>query len=230
MYRLSIMLICLVVTALGQATPSAAHKLAFVVGMDRYQNLDPNHQLKKAVNDARAISAALGRLGFDTTLVENTGRLQLVRQWQKFLNRIEAGDITAFYFSGHGVQIDGVNYLLPSNVSKVTNVEQELLKETSLRLDDFLDQMRAKYPQVIVSIIDACRDNPFQNGLGRTVGASRGLARIDPARGTFALFSAGTGQVALDALSAGDTNPNSVFTRSLLKFISKPGLSSDGCG
>ena len=210
--------------ALDTGSALAARKLAFVVGIDRYDNLGSTRQLKKAVNDARAVSAALRGLGYETTLSENAGRLELIRQWQQFLNRIEPGDVAALYFSGHGVEISGANYLLPGDVPMIEDGELQVLVAASLSLNGMLDQMQARHPRISLNIIDACRDNPFQDSLGRTIGASRDLARINPATGTFVMYSAGAGQVALDALTTDDADPNSVYTRNLLKYMRKPGL------
>ena len=225
MRHLAALVLCLAIFAIGQSVPAAAKKMAFVIGIDRYDNLGASRQLKKAVNDARAVSAALRDLGYKTTVLENAGRLQLLQRWQTFLNSVEPGDIAVFYFSGHGVQIDGANYMLPSDVPRAEDGDQLVLQASSLSLNAFLDQMKVRQPRVSLNIIDACRDNPFHDSRGRTMGTSRGLARIDPATGTFVMFSAGTGQVALDALTSDDTDPNSVYTRSLLKYLKKPGLS-----
>jgi hypothetical protein len=74
-------------------------------------------------------------------------------------------------------------------------------------------------------ILDACRNNPFRDTSGRSIGGSRGLARMDTRPGMFVMFSAGTGQVALDRLGADDTDPNSIFTRHFIRVIKRPDLS-----
>jgi hypothetical protein len=79
---------------------------------------------------------------------------------------------------------------------------------------------------VALFIVDACRDNPFRDGAGRSVGGARGLVRVEAAEGTFVMYSAGVGQQALDRLPGGaDRNPNSVYTRTLLPILKTPGLS-----
>src|SRR3954467_1657965 len=91
------------------ASPAAAKNVAFVVGIDRYDSLPAERQLQKAVNDARAIDAALTGLGFKVSRAENVGKIDLVRQWQTFLNTVEPGDTAAFFFARHGVEIGGLN-------------------------------------------------------------------------------------------------------------------------
>jgi formylglycine-generating enzyme required for sulfatase activity len=210
--------------ALAAASPAlAANKHAFVVGIDRYDSLPAERQLRKAVSDAVAVGAALRQLGYQVSLAENADRLSLVRQWQLFLNRIEPGDVAAFFFAGHGVEIGGVNYLLPRDVPRIASGEEEVLKASSLALSSFLEQLREKKPQLALHIVDACRDNPFVDARGRSIGTGRGLSRIDPPRGTFVMFSAGAGQSALDRLSDQDADPNSVYTRTLLRHMARPG-------
>jgi formylglycine-generating enzyme required for sulfatase activity/uncharacterized caspase-like protein len=218
--------IWLCVTALlgGADQAFAAKKVAFVVGVDRYDALPADRQLQKAVNDARAVGTALTQLGFDVVRTENAGRLEFLRQWQAFLNMVDPGDTAAFFFAGHGVEIGGLNYLLPRDLPKVGAGEEEVLKASALMLYALMEQLRARKPQVAWLILDACRDNPFIDTRGRGIGASRGLARIEASQGTFVMFSAGTGQTALDRLSDRDSDPNSIYTRTLIKYLSRPGL------
>jgi formylglycine-generating enzyme required for sulfatase activity len=220
-FRLVALCALSVLAAAGSAL--AANKHAFVVGIDRYDSLPAERQLKKAVSDAATVGTALRQLGYQVSSAENADRISLVRQWQLFLNRIEPGDIAVFFFAGHGVEIGGVNYLLPRDVWRVASGEEEVLKASSLSLNSFLDQLRERRPQLALHIVDACRDNPFVDARGRSIGTSRGLGRIEPPRGTFVMFSAGAGQTALDRLSDRDSDPNSIYTRTLLKHMTRPG-------
>lgn len=214
--------------ALG-ASPAAhaAKRVAFVVGIDSYDNLPEQQQLKKAVNDARAIGEALVGLGYDVQKADNVGRTDFLRQWQLFLNRLEPGDDAAVFFAGHGVEIDGQNFLLPRDVPRVASGEEEVLKGSGLSLAALLDQVRDRHPQVGLYILDACRDNPFVDGKGRGIGGTRGLARVEPPSGTFIMFSAGAKESALDRLSDNDPNPNSVYTRTLLPRLKASGRITD---
>jgi uncharacterized caspase-like protein len=208
---------------LAGVNPALASQHAFVVGIDRYDNLPSFRQLRNAASDAAAIGTALEALGYKVTVTENTDRISLVRQWQQFLSNIKQGDSVVFFFAGHGVEIGGLNYLLPRDVPSPRLGEEEVLKAGSLSLGDFLEQLSDRKPQTALYIVDACRDNPFVDNRGRSIGTSRGLARVDPPSGTFVMFSAAARQTALDRLSDSDPDPNSVFTRTLLTHIVRPG-------
>ena len=193
---------------------------ALVVGQDRYAHLPP---LKKAVNDAKSVAAALERAGFATDLVLDADVDHLLTALSAFGSRLSPGDEAVFFFAGHGVEIDGQNYLLPTDMPAVEPGRELVLKRRSLVLDDVLAETTARGVRVSLLIIDACRDNPFPKQGGRSAGSTRGLARVDPPQGTFVLYSAGAGQTALDRLGEEDSNPNSVFTRALLPQITEPG-------
>ena len=138
--------------------------------------------------------------------------------------RIEPGDEVAFFFAGHGIEIAGQNYLLPRDVPKPESGEAALVKNESLSVTQLLADLEAEEPRVSLVILDACRDNPFAAEGTRSVGGTRGLARVEAPEGSFVMYSAGTGQAALDRLSDNDENPNSVFTSSLVPLIKTPGL------
>jgi hypothetical protein len=206
-------LLALFCCALAGGPAEAERRLALAVGIDVYDNLPADQQLQKAVNDARAMGKALGRLGFETVVEENVARLPFTRAWQKFLNRLEPGDTAALFFAGHGVEIGGLNYLLPRDVPKVVAGEDRVLAEAAIRFNTLMDDLRDKKVRVALFIVDACRDNPFRDGAGRSVGGTRGLARLEPAEGAFVMYSAGAGEEALDRLQGADRSPNSVYTR-----------------
>jgi formylglycine-generating enzyme required for sulfatase activity len=216
---------CCALAGLIAGPAQAEKRLALSVGIDAYDNLPAHEQLKKAVNDARAMGTALRELGFDTQIAENVSRLAFTRTWQRFLNRLQQGDTAALFFAGHGVEIGGLNYLLPRDVPKVVPGEDRVLAEGSIRFNALMDDLRDRKVRVALFIVDACRDNPFWDGRGRSVGGTRGLARIEAAKGSFVMYSAGAGEQALDRLSDADPDPNSVYTRTLLPILALPGLS-----
>ena len=217
--------LCCTIVGVQIAPASAEKRVALAVGIDVYDNLPAHEQLKKAVNDARAMGAALRELGFGATVEENVSRLAFTRAWQKFLNQLEPGDTAALFFAGHGVEIGGLNYLLPRDVPKVELREDRVLAGASIRFNDLMDDLRERKVRVALFIVDACRDNPFRDGRGRAVGGTRGLARVEPAKGSFVMYSAGAGERALDRLSDADGDPNSLYTRTLLPILTLPGLS-----
>jgi uncharacterized caspase-like protein len=200
----------------------AGKRLALVIGNNDYENVP---KLQKAVNDAGAISQELAKLGFDVVSAENVGRRAMSRDLVELESKIEGGDTALIYFAGHGFAVDGTNYLLPVDVPAAGPGEEGLVRDASFAANGLSDRLQEKGAATVILILDACRDNPFALPGKRSIGLTRGLSRMDPAEGMFVLFSAGQGQSALDRLSDTGENPNSVFTRTLLKEMEEPGLS-----
>jgi formylglycine-generating enzyme required for sulfatase activity len=209
---------------LGAVPAHAEKRVALVVGNDRYVNLPAHEQLLKAVNDAGAVGEALHGLGFEVIHGENLGRQALVDKLEELSRRLAPGDDAFFFFAGHGVMIGGGNYILPSDVPNVEPGQETRLTRAALGESDIVADLQQRGVRVAVVVLDACRDNPFKRPGVRSVGGERGLARIEPARGVFTLYSAGLGQTALDRLGAADSDPNSVFTRVLVPELAKPGI------
>ncbi len=210
-------LVAVLLLVAGQA--GAESRFAFVVGNDAYRNVVP---LQKAVNDARAVSRALQQLGFRVTLGENLTWRDYVEKFSAFENAIQPGDIAFLFYSGHGVEIDGANYLIPVDVPKVAPEQQSLLKDMSISTDSLVQRLKARGARTQIIVLDACRENPFRQATGRSVGGARGLAGASLPGGVFMIYSAGVGEIALDRLSDSDANPNSVFTRSFLPLLQNP--------
>jgi len=217
-FGLAALLCCLVFAAPAYA----AKRVALVIGNNAYENVPA---LQKAVNDSEAISQELAKLGFDVVSAENVGRRAMSRALVEIESKIESGDTALIYFAGHGFAVDGTNYLLPVDVPAAGPGEEGLVRDASFAANGLSDRLQEKGAATVILILDACRDNPFALPGKRSIGLTRGLSRMDPAEGMFVLFSAGQGQSALDRLSDTDKNPNSVFTRTLLKELEEPGLS-----
>ncbi len=209
---------------IGLSSPAMAKRMALVIGNDTYRNLPAAQQLKKARNDARAVAETLKERGFETTLGLDVTRFGFNQKIDAFAKQIEPGDVATVFFAGHGVRIGGRNYLLPSDVPDMSNGSQDLLAGESIAVDKITDRLQKSGARISMLILDACRDNPFKSSTGRSIGGSRGLARVEPPEGTIVLFSAGANQQALDRLSDDDPNPNSVFTRSLIPMLKQDGL------
>jgi hypothetical protein len=211
---------------LSSSLPALAEKrVALIIGIDKYDNLGANAQLKKAKSDAAAVARVLSDLGFDVIAKEDVSRSAFNSHWQDFLNKLTPGDTAAFYFAGHGVEFGGRTYLLPRDVPSVKPGRDELLRREALSLQEFLVDLKEKGTRLNLVILDACRDNPFEQVAGRSVGSQRGLAMAEPPEGTFIMYSAGSGETALDQLSSADRNPNSVYTRNLLPLLKTPSMS-----
>jgi hypothetical protein len=220
-HRIAAVLLAVVLAA--AAFPAHAQsRLAFVIGNDAYQNIDP---LKKAVNDARSMAHGLQRLGFQVVLGENLKRRDFIERFNAFENNVRAGDIVFLFYSGHGVELDGANYLVPTDAPKVAPHQQSLLKDESISTDNIIQRLKARGTKSQIIVLDACRENPFRQAGGRSVGGARGLAPTQTPGGVFVIYSAGVGETALDRLSDNDADPNSVFTRSFLPLLADPAQS-----
>jgi uncharacterized caspase-like protein len=204
------------------AVPAFAERYALVVGIDRYTRLEP---LRKATNDARAVAKTLESAGFGVTLSLDPDADALYDKLASFTAALRPGDEVVVYFAGHGVEVEGRNWLLPADMAPLRPGDEVKLRRAALATDDLLAEISARGPQVTLMILDACRDNPFPRQGTRSVGNTRGLARLEAPRGSYVIYSAGAGQTALDRLGEGDANPNSVFTRALLPRLAQPGLS-----
>ena len=221
-FRAGMIAACTFALLLAATPADAAKRIALVIGNNAYENVP---QLQKAVNDADAISKELAKLSFEVVTAQDVGRRAMSRALVELEGKVGAGDTALVYFAGHGFAVDGTNYLLPVDVPAANPGEEGLVKDASFAASGLSDRLQEKGAGTVILILDACRDNPFALKGKRSIGQTRGLARMDPAEGMFVLFSAGQGQSALDRLSDTDTNPNSVFTRTLLAEMEVPGLS-----
>jgi uncharacterized caspase-like protein len=205
------------------ATGHAEKRVALVIGNDRYANLSDHEQLRKAVNDARAVGDALKQIGFDVISGENLGRQAMIDKLGETAQRLSAGDMVFFFFAGHGIAVDGANYILPADVPDVEKNQATRLKGAAIAEEYISTELTGAGARVAVVVLDACRDNPFGSGT-RGMGGERGLQPREPPSGVFTLYSASRGQAALDRLYDGDRNPNSVFTRVLVPALTRPGV------
>lgn len=203
----------------------ATSRVALVIGNADYQNIE---DLKNTKNDATLMSETLTKIGFEvTTLLDGTGE-QMRRAVDDFSFRSETSDLALIYFAGHGVEVQGENFLVPSDADVKSNLD---IQRQSLSLDDLLVSVDGARKMRIV-ILDSCRNNPFGGLIDTSVtaptasttvagtrGAGGGLAAPSPDRGTLVSFAARDGNVAFD----GEGN-NSPFATALAETLSKPGL------
>lgn len=213
---------CLMSALLELSGPASAKRVALVIGNDIYDRV---RKLEKAVNDADAMAATLREIGFKVLQTNDSSRQAMNRSIERFTSELENGDEALFFYAGHGVEIGGRNYLLPTDIPTARLGQENYVIAEAIAVDAIMRRIRSRRPRVSIMILDACRDNPFPRSNTRSLGGTRGLAKSVAPEGTFIMFSAGVGQLALDRLPGEDPHPNSVFTRSLIPLIKRPGLS-----
>lgn len=212
-------------TILHAAPGAAQNRRALVIGADDYRNVA---KLQKAVGDARAMKVALEKAGFQVDLLIDPDRSAFNTGVSEFTAKLGPGDVALIHYSGHGVALDGENYLLPVDAPRPDRVDKEGLKHEAFALMPLIERVRATGSNVQIAIVDACRDNPYAKSGTRSIGRGGGL--VEPSRrpakgqgGFFILFSAGFGQTAADRLDDNDREPTSVYTRTLLRKIAVEG-------
>ena len=210
-------LLLIAVLALVTAAPALAARRALVIGIDNYRAIAP---LRNARADAEAMAAALRRVGYEVDLQTDRSLKQLQADVRAFRQRIAGGDEVVVFFSGHGVQLGGTNYLLPTDVSAES---EDQVRDDALALSKVLEDLRERKPRFTLAIVDACRDNPFASA-GKAIGG-RGLTGVAGATGQMVIYAAGEGQRALDRLGGNDPVRNGVFTRVFIREMAKPGAS-----
>jgi hypothetical protein len=215
----------LIATAFAHPSASAAaeqRRLALVMGNDAYEEIPV---LEKAVNDAKAVSKRLSEIGFEVTTATDIGRRAMSRAVVEFEKQVKPGDLVLFYYAGHGFAVSGQNFLLPVDIPAAGPGEESMVRDEAFLADELSERFQRAGASTIVLVLDACRNNPFEQPGKRSLGGQAGLARMAPSEGVFVLFSAGIGQAALDGLGDNDANPNSVFTRQFLGQLANPNAS-----
>lgn len=199
------------------ANPAAGLKrVALVIGNSDYQ-VAPD--LKNPHNDASALAITLEHLQFEVTLGLDLDAIGMRKQIQKFVGRLDENTVAVFFYAGHGLQVNGTNYLVPvdANLASISDLEFE-----AVRFDLLLLPMEQTATTAII-FLDACRDNPLAEKLSRSAKTrsllGRGLAPIQSGAGLFIGFATQPDNVAADG--AGDNSP---FTTALLRYLVVPDL------
>jgi hypothetical protein len=188
------------------ASPKNPH--ALIIGNAAYPG---SSRLDNPINDAKAIEQKLNSMGFTVTVVTDASRQRLVQAMSQFRKTASNADLSLLFYSGHGVQIFGTNYILPIDVDQ-SDVAQATIQGVSLNsvVENFLPG------KTKIVFLDACRDNPLQRSNDRSV--SKGLAPISVAQGTLIAYATKDGQTASDGVG----QKNSPFTKALLEHLSDP--------
>ena len=187
----------------------AAQRTALVIGNSHYTHAP----LRNPANDAEDMAAILTRLGFRVTLETNAGRKTMQRAINTFGKQLRSGGVGLFYYAGHGLQVQGRNYLIPigAMIESESDVEFEAVDAGRV-----LGKMEDAGNSLNIVILDACRNNPFARSFRSN---TRGLAKMDAPRGSILAYSTAPGSVAADG-----TGRNGLYTAKLLKHMSTPGI------
>src|SRR3982075_2035832 len=197
----------------------ADKRVAFVVGNSAYRNVAP---LPNPAIDAKSMAKLLRTVGFDVVEGANLTRDKMTERLLEFGKKAEGADVALFFYAGHGIAINGTNYLLPIDADLKSEMDVKL--GAAINVDLTLEQTTSD-AKVKLVFLDACRDNPFAAKIRsakatRSVSVASGLAEMKSGEGTLIAFATGPGQTALD----GEAGTNSPFTRALMANIAAPGV------
>lgn len=213
--------VCVVLCGVGMSTDEARadRRVAFVVGNGAYRSVEP---LPNPPIDARAMASLLRNAGFEVVEGTDLGRDAMTARLRDFALRTQGADVALFFYAGHGIAVNGKNYLIPVDADLKSELDVKF--GAAIDVDVTLDQTMGD-AKVKLVLLDACRDNPFAAKIRsatrtRNVVVSSGLAEMKSGEGTLIAFATGPGQTALD----GDAGTNSPFTRALLAHIAAPGV------
>lgn len=185
------------------------NRVALVIGNGAYKN----SPLRNPTNDARDMSAALTDKGFQVIQLLNADRRGMIDGIRRFGNELKKGGVGLFYYAGHGMQVNGRNYLIP--VKATIDIENDIPLE-SVDVNRVLGYMDQAGNELNVVILDACRDNPFARSFRST---AKGLAQMDAPTGTLIAYATSPGDTAADGIGR-----YGVYTQYLLAQMGAPGL------
>jgi uncharacterized caspase-like protein len=194
---------------------AAEKRVALVIGNSAYQHTAP---LRNPSNDATDFAGKLRDLGFDVIDGTDLNKRDMEQRIRAFADKLIGSDVGLFFYAGHGLQVDGKNFLAPVDASLKSDTDLDF---EAVELNLVLKQME-RNSRVSIVFLDACRDNPLASiaQTGRSVDVGRGLARVDKAVGMMIAFSTQPGNVALDGQGR-----NSPFTEALLRHVAAEGAS-----
>ncbi len=218
MLRIFMLTTALVLTqcAAPKAAAEVGRRVALVIGNSAYQHTTA---LANPRNDAGDITAILAKLGFEVVSGTDLDKAAMDRTVRAFADKLGGAALGVFFYAGHGLQVDGHNYLVPidAKLDSVNGLDFEMLRL------DLVQRIMERATRANVLFVDACRDNPLARNLARALGTrsagiGRGLAPAESGEGTLISFSTQPGNVALDG-----TGRNSPFAAALVKHITTPG-------
>ena len=196
----------------------ATERQALVIGNGNYQG---KASLANAINDARAVADQLSKLGFEVSAHYDLKLGEMRKAIENFSRQLNPGSIVAFFYAGHGIQYHGANYLIPvdANISHSYEIDYH-----TFNLSMALSALTEAEPILVVALLDACRNNPYEQAIKERSRAmafkGSGLAAIEDIQGTIISYATEPGKVATDG-----TDSHSPYTQALLKHLDTPNLS-----
>lgn len=187
-------------------------RIALIIGNASYQHVE---KLINPTNDAIGISEALRDQGFDIFPANDTTRNEFNRIFEDFKTQAKSADVALVYFSGHGFQLNGTNYLVPVDAHLVDRAK---IAEETISLDRIIADIQDANRQTLI-FLDACRNNPLPDGTSAGLSNNTGLAQVNAGKNLFVAFATQPGNVSFDG-----TGSLSPFTKALVDHIRTPGL------
>jgi hypothetical protein len=204
------LLFAMLLTAMLFSPVLAAKRVALVIGNSNYEHVT---DLLNPANDANLMERALKDAGFEVIRKNDLNRSDLTAALEDFGRALQQGvDASMFYYAGHGIEVDGVNYLVPVDSNMQRNEDAAAL---NFSVNSYLSKLEKSGVPFNILVLDACRDNPFANLKSK----SKGLAPILAPVGTYIAYSTAPGSVASDG-----NGKNSPFTEALARSIGFQGL------
>ncbi|HTE08676.1 MAG TPA: caspase family protein [Flavitalea sp.] len=192
-----------------QATGEDEMRFALIIGNRSYK-LAP---LQNSVNDANDLAALVTSKNFTVTKVIDGTKLEMKNAIREFAEKISSGGVGLFYYSGHGVQLDGENYLVPIDADYEYKEE---VPEDCVSVSSILRFMETSKNRLNIIILDACRNTPFKS-FSRS--GEKGMVRVEAPSGSIVAYSTAPGKTASDG-----NGRNGLYTSKLLKYLNVPGI------
>ena len=209
-------ILCVATLTLCSFEALAGRRVALVIGNSAYKFTST---LENPKNDATDISTAFRAFGFEVFEGVDLDKSAMERLMRDYAGALSGAEVGVFFYAGHGLQVNGVNYLVP--------IDAQLMTAASLDFElvrlELIQRTMERETSTNILFLDACRNNPLARNLARSLGTrsaeiGRGLATVEAGQGTLISFSTQPGNVALDG-----TGRNSPFAAALVKYIAKPG-------
>ncbi len=188
---------------------NAYQRTALIIGNSSYLT----SPLKNTSNDARDMANTLKKLDFEVIEKHNLNKSEMRKAVRNFGYQLEKGGVGLFFYAGHGVQVDGTNYLIPTNADIADESE---VPDQALSVDLIIRKMQSAGNSLNIIILDACRNNPYASSFRS---GTRGLARVEGPVGSVIAYSTSPGSVATDGKGS-----NSVYTKHLIREIQRPNI------